>query len=159
MIPTREEIAFLDVYCHPPTELPLGEPATEKMTCDGEQNGDALNFQWAYLGDKPPTSSTISSAGYLALLLPGTNRGAVLRRDAEIRAIREGMQRTRSIKMVAAPTLARRFLREGRASDGREWQASQHRAKTVSVHFPPLKCPEKCTETVSDAIFLGLDFP
>jgi hypothetical protein len=31
MILTREEIAFLDVYCHEGTELPLGGPATDAL--------------------------------------------------------------------------------------------------------------------------------
>ena len=42
MILTRDEIAFLDVYCHEGTELPFGGPATAVMTSIGVQNGDTL---------------------------------------------------------------------------------------------------------------------
>src|SRR5580692_11379831 len=96
MIVTHEEIAFLDVYCHEGTELPFGGPATDVMTSIGVQNGDTLNLQWAYLLDKPPTNPTIGNASPLAPPLPWANLDAVLRRDAEIRAIRQDMQRTRS---------------------------------------------------------------
>ena len=102
MILTREEIAFLDVYCHEGTELPFGGPATAVMTSIGVQNGDTLNLQWAYLRDKPPTSPTIGNASQVAPPLPWANRDAVLRRDAEIRAQREEMQRTRSSKRASA---------------------------------------------------------
>jgi hypothetical protein len=96
MILTREEIAFLDVYCHEGTELPFGGPATETMTRIGAQSGDTLNLQWAYLRDKPPTGPAIGHASQVAPPLPWANREAVLRRDAEIRAIREELQRARS---------------------------------------------------------------
>ena len=97
MILTREEIAFLDVYCHEGSELPFGGPATDVMTNIGVHNGDTLNLQWAYLRDKPLTSPTIGNAGKVAPPLPWANRDAVLQRDAEIRAIREARQRARSI--------------------------------------------------------------
>jgi hypothetical protein len=99
MILTREEISFLDVYCHEGTELPFGGPATDAMTRIGVQSGDTLNLQWAYLRDKPPTSPTIGNASKLAPPLPWANRDAVLRRDAEIRAIREKIQRGRGINL------------------------------------------------------------
>jgi hypothetical protein len=95
MILTREEIAFLDVYCHEGTELPFGGPATDLMTRHGVQSGDTLNLQWAYLRDQPPTGPTIGQANKVAPPLPWSNREAVLRRDAEIRAIREVMQLAR----------------------------------------------------------------
>ena len=96
MILTREEIAFLDIYCHEGTELPFGGPATDAMTRIGVQSGDTLNLQWAYLRDKPPTGPVIGHASKVAPPLPWANREAVLRRDAEIRALREDMQRARS---------------------------------------------------------------
>jgi hypothetical protein len=96
MILTREELAFLDVYCHEGTERPFGGPATDVLTNIGVHNGDTLNLQWAYLRDKPPTGPTIGSASKVAPPLPWTNREAVLRRDAEIRAIREAMQSARA---------------------------------------------------------------
>src|SRR5436305_12460984 len=96
MILTREEIAFLDVYCHEGTELPFGGPATDAMTSIGVPSGDTLNLQWAYLRDKPPTGPVIGHASKVAPPLPWANREAVLRRDAEIRSIREAMQRARS---------------------------------------------------------------
>ncbi len=96
MILTCEELSFLDVYCHEGTELPFGGPATDAMTSIEVQNGDTLNIQWAYLRDKPPTSATIGKPSKVAPPLPWANREAVLRRDAEIRAIREGMQGERS---------------------------------------------------------------
>ena len=92
MILTREELAFLDVYCHEGTELPFGGPATDMMTSIGVQSGDTLNLQWAYLRDKPPTSPAIGNASKAALPLAWANREAVLRRDAEIRLIRQEMQ-------------------------------------------------------------------
>jgi hypothetical protein len=95
MILTREEIAFLDVYCHEGTELPFGGPATEVMTRLGVQSGDTLNLQWAYLRDQPPTGPSIGHASKVAPPLPWSNREAVLRRDTEIRALREEMQRAR----------------------------------------------------------------
>jgi hypothetical protein len=97
MILTREEIAFLDVYCHEGTERPFGGPATDLMSRIGVQNGDTLNLQWAYLRDKPPTGPIIGEASKVPPPLPWPNRDAILRRDAEIREIREQLQRVRSI--------------------------------------------------------------
>ena len=97
MILTREEIAFLDVYCHEGTEPPFGGPATDVMTSLGVGNGDTLNLQWAYLRDKPPTGTTIGNPGKVAPPLPWANRDAVLRRDAEIAATRDELQRAPSI--------------------------------------------------------------
>jgi hypothetical protein len=94
MILTREEIAFLDVYCHEGTELPFGGPATDALRRIGVQSGDTLNLQWAYLRDKPPEGPVIGRASKAAPPLPWANREAVLQRDAEIRAIREQAQRT-----------------------------------------------------------------
>lgn len=96
MILSREEIEFLDVYCHEGTELPFGGPATDAMMRIGVQSGDTLNLQWAYLRDKPPTGPAIGKAGKVAPPVPWANREVVLRRDAEVRAIRERMQRARS---------------------------------------------------------------
>ena len=96
MILTREEIAFLDVYYHEGTEPPFGGPATEAMTRIGVESGNTLNLQWAYLRDKPPIGPEIGAASPVAPPLPWADRHAVLQRDAEIRAIREGMQRVRS---------------------------------------------------------------
>ncbi|MCI0682449.1 MAG: hypothetical protein L0Y71_10110 [Gemmataceae bacterium] len=95
MILTHEEIAFLDVYCHEGTEAPFGGPATEVMTRIGIQSGDTLNLQWAYLRDQPPTGPEIGHASKVAPPLPWADREAVLRRDAEIRTIREEVQRAR----------------------------------------------------------------
>jgi hypothetical protein len=95
MILTRDEISFLDVYCHEGTEPPFGGPATDAMTCIGVHSGDTLNLQWAYLRDKPPTGPVIGNASASAPPLPWPNREAVLRRDTEMRALREEMQRTR----------------------------------------------------------------
>jgi hypothetical protein len=95
MILKREEIAFLDVYCHEGTAPPFGGPATDAMRSIDVQNGDSLNLQRAYLRDKPPTGPVIGHASTVAPPLPWANREAVLRRDAEIRAIREEMQRSR----------------------------------------------------------------
>ncbi|MCI0640875.1 MAG: hypothetical protein L0Y72_30345 [Gemmataceae bacterium] len=96
MILTREEISFLDVYCHEGAEPPFGGPATDVMTRIGIHDGDTLNLQWAYLRDKPPTGPTIGNASQVAPPLPWADREAVLRRDAEIRAIREETQPTRA---------------------------------------------------------------
>jgi hypothetical protein len=103
MILTREEIAFLDVYCHEGTEPPFGGPATDAMRVIGAQNGDSLNIQWAYLRDKPPTGPVIGHVSKVAPPLPWANRGAVLRRDAEVRAIREEMQRARGRQQPVHP--------------------------------------------------------
>ena len=111
MILTREEISFLDVYCHEGTELPFGGPATDAMRRIGVQNGDTLNIQWAYLRDKPPTGPVIGNASKVAPPLPWADREAVLRRDAEIRALREDVQRVRSISPP---------LQEGRGDDSRQ---------------------------------------
>ena len=102
MILTREEIAFLDVYCHEGTEPPFGGPATGALTAIGVHNGDTLNLQWAYLRDQPPTGPVIGNASKVTPPLPWPNREAVLRRDAEIRAIREEVQRTRSTGRASA---------------------------------------------------------
>jgi hypothetical protein len=96
MILTREEILFLDAYCHEGTEPPFGGPATDALRSIGVQNGDTLNLQWAYLRDQPPTAPVIGRASKIAPPLPWPNRDAVLRRDAEIRAIREEKQRLRA---------------------------------------------------------------
>jgi hypothetical protein len=97
MILTREEICFLDVYCHEGTQLPFEGPATDVMTRIGVQSGDTLNIQWAYLRDQPPPGPIIGHASRVVPPLPWPNRDTVLRRDAEIRAIREEMQRARRI--------------------------------------------------------------
>jgi hypothetical protein len=102
MILTRDEIAFLDVYCHEGTEPPFGGPATDAMTGISVHSGDTLNLQWAYLRDKPPTGPVIGTASDLAPPLPWPDRAAVLRRDAEIQALREQMQRTRSSNRASA---------------------------------------------------------
>jgi hypothetical protein len=94
MILTHDEISFLDAYCHEGTEPPFGGPATDAMTSIGAHSGDTLNLQWAYLQDKPPTGPVIGSPSDIAPPLPWPNRAAVLRRDAEIRVLREEMQRT-----------------------------------------------------------------
>jgi hypothetical protein len=95
MILTPDEISFLDVYCHEGTEPPFGGPATAALTGIGVHSGDTLNLQWAYLRDKPPTGPVIGNASVVAPPLPWPNRAAVLRRDAEIRALREERQRAR----------------------------------------------------------------
>jgi hypothetical protein len=95
MILTRDEIAFLDVYCHEGTEPPFGGPATDALASISVHSGDTLNLQWAYLRDKPPTGPVIGSASAVAPPLPWPDREAVLRRDAEIRALREERQRAR----------------------------------------------------------------
>jgi hypothetical protein len=96
MILTRDEILFLDVYCHEGTEPPFGGPATDAMTRIGVGSGDTLNLQWAYLRDRPPTGPIIGKASAIAPPLPWPNREAVLCRDAEIQALREELQRNRS---------------------------------------------------------------
>jgi hypothetical protein len=97
MILTPEEISFLDVYCYEGTEPPFGGPATDALRSMGIHNGDTLNLQWAYLRDKPPTGPVIGKPSKTAPLVPWVSREAVLRRDAEIRAIREQVQRARGI--------------------------------------------------------------
>jgi hypothetical protein len=89
MILTPEEISFLDAYCYEGTQPPFGGPATDVMTSIGVRDGDTLNLQWAYLRDKPPTGPVIGKASKGAPPLPWANREAVLRRDAEIQAVRE----------------------------------------------------------------------
>jgi len=96
MILTRDEIAFLDVYCHEGTEPPFVGPATDLLRGIGVQGGDTLNLQWAYLHDQPPTGPVIGHARPVSPPLPWPGREAVLRRDAEIRAIREAIQRRRN---------------------------------------------------------------
>ena len=95
MILTRDEIAFLDVYCHEGTEPPYGGPATDALRKIGVGNVDILNLQWAYLREQPPTAPVIGSASEVAPRLPWANRQVVLRRDADIQAIREETQRAR----------------------------------------------------------------
>ena len=102
MILTRDEIRFLDVYSHEGTETPFGGPATDAMTSIGVHSGDTLNLQWAYLRDQPPTGPVIGHASDLAPPLPWPNREAVLRRDAEVRALREERQRTQSSNRASA---------------------------------------------------------
>lgn len=97
MILTREELAFLDVYCHEGTTPPFGGPATAALVRLGIQNGDTLNLQWAYLRDRPPTGPVIGTAGATAPPLPWRDRETVMSRDAEIRALRE--QRTRRVEV------------------------------------------------------------
>ena len=102
MILTRDELAFLAVYCHEGTELPFGGPATHALHSIGVHSGDTLNLQWAYLRDKPPTGPVIGNASEMAPPLPWTSREAVLRRDAEIRALREEVQHTQSGNRASA---------------------------------------------------------
>ena len=102
MILTCDEIAFLDVYCHEGSEPPFGGRATDAMTSIGVHSGDTLNLQWAYLRDKPPISRVIGHASDIAPPLPWPNREAVRRRDTEIQALREQMQRTGSSNRASA---------------------------------------------------------
>ena len=115
MILTPEEISFLDVYCYEGTELPFGGPATNPMTGIGVQSGDTLNLHWAYLRDKPPTGPTIGERRREAPPLPWPNREAVLRRDAQIRTIREEMQRA-GTSNLPLPEGDRRSLKETRTA-------------------------------------------
>ena len=93
MILTPEEISFLDVYCYEGTQPPFGGPATKVMASIGVHDGDTLNLQWAYLRDRPPTGPVIGKGSKIAPPLPWPNREAVLRRDAEIQAVREASKR------------------------------------------------------------------
>jgi hypothetical protein len=104
MILTREEIAFLDVYCHEGTEPPFGGPATDALRSIGVASGDTLNLQWAYLRDQPPTGPVIGRASHVAPPLPWANRQSVLRRDAEIRTIREQAQHSSQQHPAASST-------------------------------------------------------
>jgi hypothetical protein len=104
MILTRDEIAFLDVYCHEGTEPPFGGPATDALRSIAVASGDTLNLQWAYLRDKPPTGPVIGRASQIAPPLPWPDREAVLHRDAEIRAIREQVQQQSHQHAAAAST-------------------------------------------------------
>jgi len=97
MILTPEEIAFLDVYCYEGTRPPFGGPASDEMASIGVHDGDTLNIQWAYLRDKPPAGPVIGRASEVAPPLPWANREAVLRRDAEIQAVREATQQLRGM--------------------------------------------------------------
>jgi hypothetical protein len=108
MILTREEIAFLDVYCHEGTEPPFGGPATDAMTRIGVQSGDTLNLQWAYLRDKPPGGPVIGKADPILSPLPWADRETVLRRDLQVRAIREEIQRSRKHCSDREETFSRR---------------------------------------------------
>jgi hypothetical protein len=105
MIMTCEEIAFLDVYSREGTEAPFGGPATDVLRSLGVQSGDTLNIQWAYLRDKPPSSPAIGIASKVAPPLPWLNRQEVLRRDAEIRAIREQVQCAKAEQRVLSPSV------------------------------------------------------
>jgi hypothetical protein len=93
MILKPEEICFLDVYCYEGTQPPFGGPATDLMAAMGVHDGDTLNIQWAYLRDKRPTGPVIGRASKIAPPLPWPDREAVLRRDAEIQAVREATMR------------------------------------------------------------------
>jgi hypothetical protein len=93
MILTPDEIAFLDAYCFEGTEPPFGGAATDVMASIGVHDGDTLNIQWAYLLlATPPSGPVIGNASKVAPHLPWPSREAVLRRDEEIRAIREETQ-------------------------------------------------------------------
>jgi hypothetical protein len=92
MILTPEEISFLDVDCYEGTQPPFGGPATDVMANIGVHDGDTLNLQWAYLRDQPPTEPVLGRASVVAPPLPWANREVVLRRDAEIEAVRELIQ-------------------------------------------------------------------
>jgi hypothetical protein len=102
MILTRVEVSFLDVYCHEGTEPPFGGPATAALTSISVHSGDTLNLQWAYLRDKPPTGPVIGTASDVAPPLPWPDRQAVLQRDAEIRSLREEVQRTQKSNRASA---------------------------------------------------------
>lgn len=102
MMLTCEEISFLDVYCHEGTEPPFGGPATDALRNLGVESGDTLNLQWAYLRDTPPTSPVIGKPSHIAPHVPWASRGAVLRRDAEIKALRDCLQQARSAGGSAA---------------------------------------------------------
>jgi hypothetical protein len=101
MILNRDEIEFLDVYCHEGTEPPFGGPATDLLRRIGVQSGDTLNLQWAYLRDKPPTGPTIGHSAATVPPLPWPDRQALVRRDEEIASIREEFQRLRSTTIPA----------------------------------------------------------
>jgi hypothetical protein len=116
MILSRDEIAFLDVYCYEGTEPPFGGPATDAMSSIGVQNGDTLNLQWAYLRDRPPTGPIIGHASKVAPPIPWHGREAVLRRDAEIHAIREETQR----EPRTTPAVQEEYADDSRAASAAE---------------------------------------
>jgi hypothetical protein len=103
MILTHDEIAFLDVYCHEGTQPPFGGPATDALRTIGVHDGDTLNIQWAYLRERPPRGPVIGHAGNTAPPLPWADRETVMRRDAEIKAIREQTQLTRNRQQPVLP--------------------------------------------------------
>jgi hypothetical protein len=69
--------------------LPSAVPPTKVMASIGVHDPDTLNLQWAYLRDRPPTGPVIGRGSKIAPPLPWPNREAVLRRHAEIQAVRE----------------------------------------------------------------------
>ncbi len=70
MILTREEIAFLDVYCHEGTEPPFGGPATDAMTSIGVHSGDTSTFNGPTFVINPrPARSSETPAPWLRRFL------------------------------------------------------------------------------------------
>src|SRR5258708_7095468 len=98
---TPQEKSFLDVFLHEATTSPFTGPATKALHQIGVEYRDLSYIAWAYNHEVPRTSFEWGHAAEVAPPLPWTNREAVLRRDQEIKRIRE--QQRKPVGTLKAP--------------------------------------------------------
>jgi hypothetical protein len=95
VILTPAEKEFLDVFLHEATTSPFfSGPATKALYALGVEYKDISYLAWAYNREAPRTEFGWGHAAEVAPPLPWPNRDSVLRRDKEIKHIREQMHST-----------------------------------------------------------------
>ena len=83
------EKAFLDVFLHEATTAPFRGPATDALHAIGAEYADISFIVWAYEQDVPRSRFEWGHAAATAPPLPWKDRDAVLKRDLEIKTVRE----------------------------------------------------------------------
>jgi hypothetical protein len=91
---TPKEKEFLDVFLHEATTAPFfSGPATKAIYGIGVEYHDISYIAWAYDREVPRTSFEWGHAVPVAPPLPWADREAVLRRNQEIKRIRQGQEK------------------------------------------------------------------
>jgi hypothetical protein len=89
---TPAEKSFLDVFLHEATTPPFTGPATRALHSLAVEYGDLSDLAWAYEQQVPRTCFEWGHSADVAPPLPWTTRDAVLKRNQEIRRLREQAQ-------------------------------------------------------------------
>lgn len=90
---TPEEKAFLDVFLHEATTAPFTGPATEALHRIGVEYGDLSYIAWAYEQEVPRTGFALGHAADIVPPLPWPDCQSAVRRNQDLRRMREQRQR------------------------------------------------------------------